>query len=291
MTPAPPRHSPRRTIAFLGLLAALPGRSDAQAPIDTYARNVSQLPTARADFAVLADTNFGVGLFAAPSMRTVQRDSSRLVTIWFDPDSLQHWLEAAPAYVTKSATTGYPLPPILWTPILASPDSAILRVGRKTGERMPGWEHYVDIASRDTYWRAQVTEDELAKLLMLLYMASTQARMRARALATGKNGVQLFLDDSVHCEGDTVFEPARLLHARVDHPRPGSTGQVYSQYVVGVDGKAVPGSFRALVATGDAYAKAAARAVAGAEFKPAQYCGTPVRQGVQQRIVFGTAGP
>ena len=67
---------------------------------------------------------------------------------------------------------------------------------------------------------------------------------------------------------------------------PGGSGQVYSQYIVGIDGKAEPGSFRALIATNDKYAKEAQRAIAAADFRPAVYCGTPVRQGVQQRMVF-----
>ena len=261
-------------------------------PTPLYAQHVSQLPTARVEFAVLADSTFGVGLFSAPSVRTIQRDSIHLVTIWFDPDSLQHWLETAPAYVTKSATTGYPLPSILWTPSLRSPEgTAELWVGRKTGERMPGWEHYVAIGTPQIRWQAQVTADELAALLMLLYKASTQAHRNPTVTSTRKDGTHLFLDDGVHCVGDTVFEPAKLLHASVNHPSPGGSGQVYSQYIVGTDGKAEPGSFRALIATNDKYATEAQRAVAAADFKPAHYCGTPVRQGVQQRFVFASAGP
>ena len=124
-------------LAVLLLTLATPGSVSAQElPVAPYARNVSQLPTARVEFAVLADTNFGVGFFAAPSMRTVQRDSLRMVAIWFDPDSLQHWLDTAPAWVSKSATTGYPLPSILWTPGLVSTGKDGL--GRpQTGERMP----------------------------------------------------------------------------------------------------------------------------------------------------------
>lgn len=279
-------------LAVLLLTLATPGSVSAQElPVAPYARNVSQLPTARVEFAVLADTNFGVGFFAAPSMRTVQRDSLRMVAIWFDPDSLQHWLETAPAWVSKSATTGYPLPSILWTPGLVSTGKDEFWVGRKTGERMPGWEHYVAIGSRAARWQAQLTADELAALLMLLYQASTEARLSPTASSTRKDGVQLFLNDGIRCAGDTTFVPAKLLHWRLNHPDPTRVGQVYAQYIVGTDGKAEPGSFRALIATSDRYAREAERTIATADFQPAQYCGTPVRQGVQQRFVFAFGRP
>jgi hypothetical protein len=96
--------------------------------------------------------------------------------------------------------------------------------------------------------------------------------------------VQLFLNEGVRCTGDSTFEPAKMLHAQLKHP--GGNGQVYGQYIVGIDGKAEPGSFRALIATSDKFAREAQRAIGAAEFRSAQYCGTPVRQSVQQRLVF-----
>ena len=50
---------------------------------------------------------------------------------------------------------------------------------------------------------------------------------------------------------------------------PGEEGQVYSQYIVGINGKAEPGSFRAYIATSDAYAREAQKAIANADFRPA----------------------
>ncbi len=66
----------------------------------------------------------------------------------------------------------------------------------------------------------------------------------------------------------------------------GIAGSVDVQYVVGIDGKAEPESFRVLRSTNKAFEEPAKDAILGSTFKPAKIKGQAVRQLVQQRVSF-----
>lgn len=66
----------------------------------------------------------------------------------------------------------------------------------------------------------------------------------------------------------------------------GIAGSVDVQYVVGIDGKAEPASFRVLRSTNKAFEDPARDAILGSTFKPAKIKGQAVRQLVQQRVSF-----
>ncbi|MBM4186401.1 MAG: TonB family protein [Gemmatimonadetes bacterium] len=66
----------------------------------------------------------------------------------------------------------------------------------------------------------------------------------------------------------------------------GIAGSVDVQYVVGIEGKAEPASFRVLRSTNKAFEEPAREAILAGTFKPAKIRGQPVRQLVQQRISF-----
>jgi hypothetical protein len=63
-------------------------------------------------------------------------------------------------------------------------------------------------------------------------------------------------------------------------------GRVWTQYVVGTDGRMETGSFRALLADDPRSAEAALRALEGASYRPASLHGVPVRQRVFRVISF-----
>jgi protein TonB len=66
----------------------------------------------------------------------------------------------------------------------------------------------------------------------------------------------------------------------------GIAGSVDVQYVVGVDGRAEPESFKVLRSTNKAFEDPAREAILAGTFKPAKIRGQAVRQLVQQRISF-----
>ncbi len=66
----------------------------------------------------------------------------------------------------------------------------------------------------------------------------------------------------------------------------GIAGSVDVQYVVGIDGRAEPESFRVLRSTNKAFEAPAREAILGSTFKPARIKGSPVRQLVQQKVSF-----
>lgn len=70
----------------------------------------------------------------------------------------------------------------------------------------------------------------------------------------------------------------------------GIAGSVDVQYVVGIDGKAEPESFRVLRSTNKAFEEPAKDAILGSTFKPAKIKGQAVRQLVQQRVSFTIGG-
>lgn len=268
--------------ASAGALCAQGARSPADA-VTTSTPRTAYLATARVDFAVVSDTTRGVGLFAVPSLATVQGDSIVPQGIWLDPDSVQAWLEKAPVYLSPAVTVGDNLPPVIWTPRLGDPVRGYFSVGRKSATTIAAWEHYVTFNGTEALWRSQVTGKELNQLLMLMFQASTQSRLDKRIVA-GPNGTLALRP--FDCADLVPLVPVTLEHVSLHHPAPGKKGQVYATYIIGPDGRAEPGSFRVLVATTEVFALAAEQAIMEARFTPAQYCGTAVRQSVQQRITF-----
>jgi protein TonB len=66
----------------------------------------------------------------------------------------------------------------------------------------------------------------------------------------------------------------------------GIAGSVDVQYVVGIDGRAEPESFKVMRSTNKAFEEPAREAIMGSTFKPAKIKGQAVRQLVQQRVSF-----
>lgn len=86
-------------------------------------------------------------------------------------------------------------------------------------------------------------------------------------------------------------EPAQYL----DGPRPvyppalrqvGGEGSVHLRYIVGIDGRAEPGSIQALQSTNTAFEAPAVDAIARARFRPARLQGRVVRELVEQIVRF-----
>jgi TonB family protein len=85
----------------------------------------------------------------------------------------------------------------------------------------------------------------------------------------------------------------------IDLPRPvyprglqmaGQCGYVELRYVVGLDGRAEPGTIVAVYATNHEFEKPALDVIRAARFNSARLAGKPVRQRVQQRMTFSVMG-
>ena len=70
----------------------------------------------------------------------------------------------------------------------------------------------------------------------------------------------------------------------------GQCGYVDLRYVVGIDGRAEPGTIVAVYATHPDFAKSALDVVRASRFNPARLAGKSVRQRVEQRIEFTVMG-
>ena len=66
----------------------------------------------------------------------------------------------------------------------------------------------------------------------------------------------------------------------------GVEGSVHVRYIVGVDGRADPGSIQALLSTNTAFEAPAVNAIAGAHFRPVRRKDRVVRQLVEQIVRF-----
>lgn len=93
-------------------------------------------------------------------------------------------------------------------------------------------------------------------------------------------------------EVDDPVQPINQLRPRYPPvlQQAGIAGSVDVQYVVGINGKAEPESFKVLRSTNKAFEDPARDAILGSTFKPARIRGQPVRQLVQQRVSFTIGG-
>ena|ERR1041384_3082336 len=112
--------------------------------------------------------------------------------------------------------------------------------------------------------------------------------------APGRNPIPEVSQGPVYDE-KAVDQPVRP----TDVPKPvyprelqiaGRCGYVDLQYVVGLDGRAEPGSIVAVYSTHHDFEKSALDVIRAARFTPARLAGKAVRQRVQQRIKFSVMG-
>jgi protein TonB len=90
-------------------------------------------------------------------------------------------------------------------------------------------------------------------------------------------------DPAVRTGGPSPVYPSAMRQIGID-------GSVRLQYVVGVNGKAESGSITVISSTNKAFERNAIETIRKSTFRPAKIGGTPVRQLVQQNIVFSLNG-
>jgi TonB family protein len=143
----------------------------------------------------------------------------------------------------------------------------------------PGLEKAAVDAIRGQRYRAAVLKGEkvrqmVEQVMRFVPMAAPQASVPADVVTAAQ------VDQPVSIvNGPKAVYPAQLRSA-------GISGSVSLRYVVGVDGKVVPGSVQVVSSTNRAFEVPAIDAIQGSVFNPAVLKGSKVRQLVQQVVRF-----
>jgi hypothetical protein len=221
---------------------------------------------------IQARSRGGVFIGAAPSVHSVQGYASTgFVSLQLHPDTLLSWAGHA-AVVLNRPLVAEPDERIQWTRELRDMRSrGSLILGRTVkGGRLRG-DRWLSVGDTTHRWRVKLPEREADSLLRILYAMASVAGIPDTT-------PRAFPDDSV----DTPVEA-------VNQPRPefaGLVGRVIAQYTVGADGRVEPESIVLLLASHPKLEREARAVLLASRFRPAMKQGQPVRQLVQQTLVW-----
>lgn len=150
-------------------------------------------------------------------------------------------------------------------------------------------ERYIFVVSdsgSNTRWKAFASLAQVDSLLAAL----EDAAELARAIPIANDAGQALAEDDPGVERPVKPEFIPAPEYPSELWRKGRVGRVWMQYIVGPDGRAEKGSFRALLSDDPLFTTAAAQAIYRARFKPALAHGAPVRQRVFQTVAFRLRG-
>jgi hypothetical protein len=255
-------------LRFAGLLLFL-----GSIPLHAEVRDTTfQFPLPLLDIGIRAGTNDGVILVAAPSLRSKQgADSTVAVFLTFHPDSLVSWLNHAVAVLRQTAVTA-PTEQIQWSRDLRSVrGSGHFALGRTVKQGKLRGERWLAIADSLRGWTLKLSGKEADSLLALLFAAGTQA-----GLGESKDSP---------LPVDSVDVPVQIRHQPIPGNR-GVIGRVLTQYVVDIDGRVDPATVVILLASSPILVDLARETLLGSRFTPAFRGGRPVRQLVQQAMLW-----
>jgi hypothetical protein len=258
----------RARLAILALLLAGRAALAAQEP----SAHIFQYPLRLVDLAIESSPSFGVGFYSAPSIQSKQgKDSVRFVGLSFHPDTLLDWLDQAGAVLRQPAVVEREKR-IQWTRALrALRDEGSLSIGREVkGGKLLG-SRWLAVRDKKLGWSLELSGAEADSLLNLFLVAAMNARVADSAV--------------VHRGTDSVDVPVSVEYQPMPRYR-GIIGRAVTRYVVGADGRAEPGTLTILLASSPALAEEARWVLLGSRFHPATIRGQPVRQLVQQVIVW-----
>ena len=222
------------------------------------------------DLTIVADTLYGLQLLAQPASKTVAEGTAgTLIWLRFDPDSALAWLNTAAA-ILRIAVPGGPADAIQWSPTLRPLDGkGGFLLGRHRRKGKLEKEHYVAVADSAPGWQADLEGREADSLLHLILTLAPQAR----------------IDSMQVLDRNRVDRPVAILQ----QPQPAARGmrtRVAVQYVVGADGQVEAQTFVVLLAASPRLASEAWEVIRASRFEPASKGGQPVRQLLQQALVW-----
>ena len=222
------------------------------------------------ELSILPDTAYGLQLIASPSVGSREK-SARLVWLRLHPDSVLEWLNRAAAALQLPASGG-PVNAMQWSPDLRPLDGrGGLLIGRHRKKGVLQKDYGLAAADSAPGWEVEITGSEADSVLRLLLAAAAVSRVDTSNRAAADEG--------------RVDQPAKLLQQERPRSR-GAAAVVALRYVVGLDGRAEPGSLQTLFASAPENESEAARLVLDARFAAALKSGRPVRQLMRQVIVW-----
>ena len=245
------------------------------------------------DFVLLPDTLSRIRLLTAPNAHTTRWEKgSQIVHFNVDPLILLQWASAAQALTMPAETTVGDTVLFRATPRLRGRSTRRFMTLARALQRVPENQRLqllVIDSICDVQWKTYATVEEVKRLAAAIEdvvarvpeLPASMDTLRAR-----EDQGYLIADDQ-----DPGLEPVvqvkaarpRWPSALLNRPVP---GRVWTEYVVGTDGRVRKGSIRIILADREEFAQEAIRALAGAKFRPAKRRGTVVPQLVFQAVSF-----
>jgi hypothetical protein len=238
------------------------------------------------DLVLVPDSCYGIWLLAAPNLAFQDRsERSRMIRFPVEPVTLLQWagtaraLAHAPVSVESSDE-----PRFRTTPRLQNrADGRFILLARST--KLAPTDQRLQLVAvdsvNDTRWKTFASTEDVDRLASVI--EELVPHLPPRRPPTDST-----LVDEDRGPG---LEPVAVL--KIPSPRyppelwrKHRTGRVWTQYVVGTDGRMEQGSFRAVLTDDPQFAEAALRALEGASYRPASLHGVPVRQRVFQVLSF-----
>jgi hypothetical protein len=161
---------------------------------------------------------------------------------------------------------------IQWSRELRAPrDSGHLALGRTVKQGKLQKACWLAIADKKYGWSVEISSREADSLLALLFAAGTQSRLT---------------DSVAPSTHDSVEVPVRIRSQPNPGFRAGVYGRVFARYVVDTAGQVEPGSLVIVLASDPMLAELARKVLRGSRFYPALSRGRPVRQLVEQAMIW-----
>jgi TonB family protein len=140
----------------------------------------------------------------------------------------------------------------------------------------------VSDSTSNTHWRAFASAPQVDSLVAAFEFGAEHAR----TIQIVPDSTRAITEDDPSLESPVYPEFVPKLEYPRELRRHGRNGRVWLEYVVGANGRAEEGSFRALLSDDERFTRAAVQALYRAKFKPARSGGVPIRQRVFQVITF-----
>jgi hypothetical protein len=246
------------------------------------------------DLVLVPDTVSRIRVLVAPNAHTTAwAKGSQIVHFTVDPVALLQWASAAQA-LTNEAEISTVGETVLFTatPRLHGRSARRFMTLARALKRVPDNQRLqllVIDSICDIQWKTYATAKEVNQLVTAI--EDVVARVPELSTSADSNEATQDRDLLVVDDQESDLEPVvQLKAARPRWPsallnRPVS-GRVWTEYVVGTDGRVQKGSIRIILADREEFAQEAIRALAGATFRPAKRRGTVVPQLVFQAVSF-----
>ena len=219
-----------------------------------------------------------------PALTTRWRSSRQVVQFGVDPVEALQWATMARAVAGADAGLHPKQSPNQTPPLRPERHPRLMILARNARASGPGERFILAVSdsTSNTHWRAWASASQVDSLVTAFEIAAEHARK----IQVIPDSTQALTEDDPAIESPVYPEFIPAPEYPRELRRKGRTGRVWLEYIVGANGRAEEGSFRALLSDDERFTRAAVQALYRARFKPARSGGAPVRQRVFQVITF-----